>query len=168
MMRRSIVTLENWAVRLEGAILFVTLFSLIVLLVLQVLFRFVLQAPLAFTEEAGRVFFAWLVFVGAARALYVSQHFMVDILYNHVPATLQRIFGYVSDAASLGLAVIFAYAGFRMIGHGGQILPVLGVPAWVQNLALPVGMSLLAFHALCFILRREHVGDGAKHDFEEE
>ncbi|WP_423212293.1 TRAP transporter small permease [Paracoccus yeei] len=152
---------------MEGLILFCTLLALIVMLAMQVLFRFVLQAPLAFTEEAGRLLFAWLIFVGAARALYVSQHFMVDIVYNHVPAPLQKLFGCVSDAASIGLAIVLAYAGFRMVLRGGQILPVLGIPAWVQTAALPVGMTLLAFHALCFVLRRQHVGDGAQPDFEE-
>ncbi|QEU09206.1 TRAP transporter small permease [Paracoccus yeei] len=167
MMSQTIVKIEESVVRLEGLILFCTLLALIVMLAMQVLFRFVLQAPLAFTEEAGRLLFAWLIFVGAARALYVSQHFMVDIVYNHVPAPLQKLFGYVSDAASIGLAIVLAYAGFRMVLRGGQILPVLGIPAWVQTAALPVGMTLLAFHALCFVLRRQHVGDGAQPDFEE-
>ncbi|WP_190941374.1 TRAP transporter small permease [Paracoccus yeei] len=166
-MSQTIVKIEESVVRLEGLILFCTLLALIVMLAMQVLFRFVLQAPLAFTEEAGRLLFAWLIFVGAARALYVSQHFMVDIVYNHVPAPLQKLFGYVSDAASIGLAIVLAYAGFRMVLRGGQILPVLGIPAWVQTAALPVGMTLLAFHALCFVLRRQHVGDGAQPDFEE-
>ncbi|SEO20130.1 TRAP-type C4-dicarboxylate transport system, small permease component [Paracoccus alcaliphilus] len=166
-MSKTIGEIEDWVVRLEGLILFCALFGLIAMLAMQVLFRFVLQAPLAFTEEAGRLLFAWLIFVGAARALYVSQHFMVDILYNHVPAPLQKLFGYVSDVASIGLAVILAYAGFKMMSHGGQILPVLGIPAWTQMAALPVGMTLLAFHAMCFVLRGQHVGDGAQPDFEE-
>ncbi len=166
-MSQTLVKIEESVVRLEGLILFCTLFALIVMLAMQVLFRFVLQAPLAFTEEAGRLLFAWLIFIGAARALYVSQHFMVDIVYNHVPASLQKLFGYVSDAASIGLAVVLAQAGFRMVFRGGQTLPVLGIPAWVQTAALPVGMTLLAFHALCFVLRRQHVGDGAHPDFEE-
>ena len=107
-MSQTIVKIEESVVRLEGLILFCTLLALIVMLAMQVLFRFVLQAPLAFTEEAGRLLFAWLIFVGAARALYVSQHFMVDIVYNHVPAPLQKLFGYVSDAASIGLAIVLA------------------------------------------------------------
>lgn len=167
MMSQTVVKIEDWVVRLEGVILFATLFGLIVMLAMQVVYRFVLQAPLAFTEEAGRLLFAWLIFIGAARALYVSQHFMVDIAYNHVPALLQNLFGYVADAASIGLAIILAYAGFRMMGHGGQILPVLGIPAWTQMAALPVGMTLLAVHAICFVLRRHHIGDGAQPDFDE-
>lgn len=166
-MSQTIVKIEESVVRLEGLFLFCALFALVVMLAMQVLFRFVLQAPLAFTEEAGRLLFTWLIFIGAARALYVSQHFMVDILYNHVPASLQKLFGYVSDAASIGLAIVLAHAGFHMALRGGQVLPVLDIPAWVQTLALPVGMTLLAFHAVCFVLRRQHVGDGAQPDFEE-
>jgi len=156
-MLKTIAKIEDYAVRLEGLILFVALFGLIVMLAMQVFFRFVLQAPLAFTEETARLLFSWLVFVGAARALYVSQHFMVDIVYKHAPAALQTLFGYVCDAATIVLAIVLAYAGVRFMSSG-QMLPVLGISVGYQSAALPVGMALLGFHALAFVLRGQHVG----------
>jgi len=156
-MLRTITKIEHYAVRLEGLILFIALLGLIVMLAMQVFFRFVLHAPLAFTEETARLLFSWLVFVGAARALYVSQHFIVDIVYNHVSAALQSLFGYVCDIASIVLAMVLVYAGVHFMSSG-QILPVLGISAGYQSAALPVGMALLGFHAFAFVVRGKHVG----------
>jgi len=44
--------------------LFLLLFSITVFL--QVLTRFVIQIPLAWTEEVSRYFFIWMVFLGSA------------------------------------------------------------------------------------------------------
>jgi len=162
--RHILERVERWAFHFEGIILFLALLGLVVLLALQVLFRFVLQLPLAFTEEASRLLFSWLIFVGAARALFVSQHFMVDIVYRHVPASLAAIFGYLADAASVLLAIVLIYAGIRIMSSG-QTLPVLGISMGYQYMALPVGMVLMAFHGLCFILRGKHIGDGNTEDF---
>ncbi len=158
---------EAWVAKIEGVVIFVSIVALIVMLFLQVLFRFVLEAPLAFTEELARLLFAWLIFIGAAHALYVSQHFMVDIVYKHLPSAMQRAAGYLADIATIVFAVLLAWSGYGLAMHGTQVLPVLGLPAWTQNAAFPVGMALLAFHAVCFMLRREHVGDGARPEYEE-
>jgi len=166
-MLKTITKIEHYVVRFEGLILFVALFGLIVMLALQVFFRFVLHAPLAFTEETARLLFSWLVFVGAARALYVSQHFMVDIVYNNVPAALQTLFGYVCDAACIVLAGVLVYAGVGLMSSG-QMLPVLGISAGYQSAALPVGMALLGFHALAFVLRGQHVGSPVASNLEEQ
>jgi len=156
-MLNIITKIESQLVRIEGLILFIALCGLILMLAMQVFFRFVLQAPLAFTEETARLLFSWLIFVGAARALYVSQHFMVDIVYKYVPATLQSLFGYVCDVATLVFALVLVYAGVRFMASG-QVLPVLGISVGYQSAALPVGMALLSLHALAFVLRGKHVG----------
>ncbi len=159
--------IENLIVKAEEFVIFLSITALIVMLFLQVVFRFALEAPLAFTEEAARLLFTWLIFIGAARALYVSQHFMVDIVYNHVPAKVRNIAGLLSDLVTIIFALLLAWSGYGLAAQGTQMLPVLGLPVWAQNVAFPVGMLLLAFHACCIVLQREHVGDGQHPDFEE-
>lgn len=159
--------IEKLVVKAEEVVIFVSITALIVMLFLQVVFRFVLEAPLAFTEEAARLLFAWLIFVGAARALYVSQHFMVDIVHKQLPTAMQQAAGSVADIVTILFAVLLAWTGYDLAIHGTQVLPVLGLPVWTQTLAFPVGMALLAFHALCIVLDRKHVGEGQIPDFED-
>lgn len=150
---------ERRLVAVERMAIFILLCLLIVILFIQVVFRFVLNQPLDFTEEASRLLFAWLVYIGAAHALYTSQHFVVDFVYNLVPPRPAAVIGYLIDAVAIGFIAYLAWHGFRgALGGTGQILPVLQISAAAQSLALPVGLSLMAVHALSCVLCGRHIG----------
>ena len=100
-MKSAFLKLDRALFHAEGLVIFVVLFTLIVMLSLQVLFRFALNQPLDFTEEAARLLFAWLVFIGAARAMRLSQHFIVDLLYNAFPDGVRNVVGYVIDIVTI-------------------------------------------------------------------
>ncbi|MCV2869295.1 TRAP transporter small permease [Defluviimonas sp. WL0002] len=168
-MRERFLWLDEQLYRLEGVVIFAAMAVLIVMLALQVLFRFVLDQPLDFTEEAARLLFAWLVFIGAARAMRVSQHFIVDLVYNALPASPRQIVGWAVDALSVAFAATLAWIGFQTTLNGaGQILPVMGISVAAQTIALPVGMALMAIHAASFPLRNRHVGDNHSDEAYEE
>lgn len=63
------------------------LFTLLILVCfLQVLFRFVLSLPLAWTEELSRYLFILLVYVGASAAAGEGKHVRVEIIDSVLPA----------------------------------------------------------------------------------
>ncbi|GGO83862.1 hypothetical protein GCM10011348_28770 [Marinobacterium nitratireducens] len=156
----SLNWLEHRILHLEGLFIALAMTALIVDLFLQVLFRFLLDQPLDFTEELARILFAWLVFVGAAHALYHAQHFVVDLVYDALPPRAQSIAGYLVDGVVALFVLTLAWVGFRAVLSGsGAILPVLQIPASVQTLAMPAGMALMVFHTLVMLFNRRHVGD---------
>ncbi|SNT23287.1 TRAP transporter small permease [Antarctobacter heliothermus] len=168
-MRNLYKKFDDLVFHFEGAILFLTLTSLVAILSLQVLFRFFLNQPLDFTEEIARLLFAWLIFIGAARAMRVSQHFVVDVVYLALPSKLRNPIGYLVDAVTIGfLAMLFWIGLTASIKGAGQILPVMQISASAQTSALPVGMVLMLIHAIGFPLRRAHVGDREFDSFAEE
>lgn len=163
-MGKTFRAVDDLAFRLEGVILFGVLTSLVVILAMQVVFRFFLNQPLDFTEEIARLLFSWLVFIGAARAMRVSQHFLVDVVYNALPRSLRRPVGHLIDAVTVGfVGVLFWIALTASIKGAGQIMPVMQISASAQTAALPVGMLLMVIHAIGFPLRRQHIGD-PQHD----
>lgn len=67
--------------------LIAVLFTLLILVCfLQVLFRFVLSLPLAWTEELSRYLFILLVYVGASAAAGEGKHVRVEIIDSVLPA----------------------------------------------------------------------------------
>lgn len=156
----SLNWLEQRILHLEGFFIAVAMIVLIVDLFLQVLFRFLLDQPLDFTEELARIVFAWLVFIGAAHALYQAQHFVVDLLYDALPPFARSVAGYLIDAVVILFTLILAWVGFKAALSGpGAILPVLQIPTSTQTLAMPTGLALMAFHSLSMLCNRRHVGD---------
>lgn len=168
-MRATIAKLDNLAFKFEGFLLFSVLCALVVILSMQVLFRFFLNQPLDFTEEIARLLFAWLVFVGAARAMRVSQHFLIDIVYNNLPNNIRNAIGYLVDFVTLAFIAAMFWIGITASLKGAaQIMPVLQISKSSQTMALPMGMLLMAVHAIGFPIRRQHIGDPHHDDFAEE
>lgn len=77
-------------------VLVVLVISLLLLMVtcatLQIVFRYVLEKPLAWSEELARFAFTWVSFLAAALALDKQMHFGLDILVKGIKPERQRVF----------------------------------------------------------------------------
>lgn len=159
-MSRLLIRLEGGLVRLEEMAIFAVLMGLVANLFLQVLFRFVVKLPLDFTEEVSRVLLIWLVFLGAARGVYVGQHFLVSLAFDALPGTARWVVGVLVDLTTVGFLGLLMWFSWQSSQAGAiQVLPVLGTSVMVQTLAMPVGTSLMALHALMLPMRRWSGGD---------
>lgn len=133
--------------------------SLVVVMLAQVFFRFVLENPLDVSEELSRMCMIWLVFLGAARALRTCEHFMVDAIFRFFPAPLARVVSLMIDVITVAFIIALIWvSGSTSFGGATQILPALGIPVLWQTAALPVGMGLMLFHAIGFLIHRVPVG----------
>lgn len=141
-MYRVIAVFENVC-----AITALTLFS--VFIVTSVVFRYLLDMPLSWTEEASLIAFAWLLFLGAAISARENAHILID-LFAPDPTSLA---GRASEgfAALMGAVVslVMAYAGYRYaVGAAPMMTPIFRISSAVYNAAAPVGFALIALHML--------------------
>jgi TRAP-type C4-dicarboxylate transport system permease small subunit len=88
---------ENVAVALIG-----TMFACFLL---QIAFRYVLNRPLAWTEEVILLCWLWGVLWCAAFVMSDEEEIRFDLVYTVVPARVRRAFTVIS---SIGLIVLFA------------------------------------------------------------
>ena len=64
--------------------------ALAVVVFLQVFNRFVLKAPLAWSEDLAMLLFQWVVFLGAAIGVRRLRHFGIDLVVKKLPARMHR------------------------------------------------------------------------------
>ena len=69
---------------------FVLVIALTVVVFFQVFNRFVLKAPLAWTEELAMLLFQWVVFLGAAVGVKRMSHFGIDLLVEKLSRKARR------------------------------------------------------------------------------
>lgn len=67
--------------------------------ILQVIFRYVLNQPLGWTQELCLTMWLWVVFWGAAFILRERDHVSFDVLALATPKHTQRIFALISALA---------------------------------------------------------------------
>lgn len=138
-MIRNII--EKW----YGVICFLTWFlcgTMCLLLGFQILNRFILHVPAAWSEEFCRYNFVWLTIIASAKAQHDRQQLAVDImpyLLEHKPIVKNgvRLFAQVLALFFLGVIVVQTI-GFCMNSLGTTCLTVR-VPIIYIYAILPVG-----------------------------
>ena len=133
------------------AILFATT---IFIVAAQVIFRYVFNSSLTWSEELVRYLFSWIIFLGAALAIKNGTHIRVDFLVNKLPAKISRflkLFNYVVISAFL---ILLAILGFMLVVRTANTLsPALSLPInYVFYASLPVTGLLGIYYAIARII----------------
>jgi TRAP-type C4-dicarboxylate transport system permease small subunit len=150
---------DDQLVRLERAVIFGLMIFLVVILTLQVLSRYVFDAPLDYTEEASRFGLIWLVFIGSAYAAYLNEHFVVRLLVDRIRFPGRTAYLILVDVVVILFFVGLIYYGAKLAWRNPRVEPALGLSMGWAYLAIPVGCSLMIFHMLVALVRVRVFGD---------
>lgn len=127
----------------EGAILLLVL-GMVVACLAQVIWRYVLNDPLTWSEEAARYLLVWASFLCAWLAWRARAHLGLDVLVVRVPARLRPLLDRGMEAAVAGFAVLSIQVSERMVSVGMmQPSAVLEIPMGWVYLAWPVAAGLI-------------------------
>ncbi len=153
---------ENVAAMLMGGLLFI--------LFLQVFTRYVLNDPLAWTEEAARYVYVYIVFLGSSAAISDRSHVGIDYFAKALPPRAQWIVALLVNLLILTALAHLIYWGWRAAMRQWNLpLVVLDIPyTWVY-LIIPVTAVLMTLRTLVVMredfqaMRRgEHVASDAR------
>ena len=131
------------------------LVAIVVILFSSVFWRYFLNDPVSWSEDAALFCMVWMTLLGAPVGLIRGEHVAVDMLLNALPAGLGRALMVVINGVVLTTAVTVVYYGGPFVRQGmARIIPSMD---WLSQgyvyLALPVGFGLLAPICLENILR---------------
>jgi len=118
--------------------------ALTIVIFLQVFYRFVLRAPLVWSEEMALFLFQWTVFMGAALAVKQRSHFGLDIFIQRLPPVI------IKTLDKFGQVIIFCIA-LGMIYWGYQITRMTMLQLYA-TLKFPVGYCYLGILVSGFLM----------------
>lgn len=137
-----------------GAALF--LFTFVGFLV-QVFWRYALNSPLPWTEEAVLIAFVWSIFWATAFIVPLRDHVTFDVAYDAVSDRTRRIFDIVSMAALLiAFVILIPYTWEYLDFLTRKKSPVLRLPMhWIYGcyLLFVVAVAVQAAWRLWHLLR---------------
>lgn len=87
---------------------------MMVAVALQVVFRYVLNDPLAGSEEIGRLAFVWLTFIGAAVATRDNLHVRIDYLANKMQPRAARNCRILDQVATACFGALMVWVGLLL------------------------------------------------------
>jgi TRAP-type C4-dicarboxylate transport system permease small subunit len=125
----------------------VLLASMTVIVFLQVLFRYVLNHPLDWSEELGSFAFVWMSLLGASIGLKRNEHPRLDLVVNLFSSETQRLIAGLYNLAILFLlAVLFIYGVSLTASMKSQLTAALQYSVSFVYAVLPISAAIMFIH----------------------
>jgi TRAP-type C4-dicarboxylate transport system permease small subunit len=129
--------------------------GLIVVVMANVVARYVFNLSLAWVNEMGEFTLLWLTFLGGARAIQLGAHLSITELVDTAGPRLRRLLGWIAEATAAAVLLALLVWGLALSRQMmGQTLSVTYIPMGLAYASMPVGSAL----GLLFILRRLLLG----------
>jgi TRAP-type C4-dicarboxylate transport system permease small subunit len=110
----------------------------------QVLFRYLLEIPLHWTEELARYLTVWIVLLGAALGFRSDRHFRFLFLLAWLPTAARRTAERLLEGLSAAFLLVFLVATIPLLPIArDQTAPGLEISLIWLYLALPVGAAFM-------------------------
>lgn len=121
--------------------------GMLIVVALQVYYRFVLNDPLDWSEEVARYLFVWLSFLGAAVGVRHRVHLGIDTLEKSLDPQKYRYIATIINLVILlflGFIFFFSFRVLNVVGH--QSSPAVGISMLYPYLAVPVGALFMGIN----------------------
>ena len=144
--------------------LILILFSILILVsLLQVLFRFVLNLPLAWTEELARYVFITLIYCGASSAAASNRHVRVELIDGVIPVKYRWVSNVIMRLFCSAFCIIIAFNNLEVVKNAHiseQLSASMRIPMWMIYSIVLLMFLLIAFRFLqtayyCFCTRKD-------------
>jgi TRAP-type C4-dicarboxylate transport system permease small subunit len=135
-----------WVDRLVGWGLALCMGAMTCIVFISVLFRYVFNNPLTWTEELASLLFAWVTFVGAYVSFRSRSHISIDTLVIFLPSAARQWVARFVDVCVLLLLALFLWEGISLTMTTWSLeYPAMEISRGYLYLAIPVGAVLMAF-----------------------
>lgn len=139
--------------KITEKILSFVLFLMLFLLIIQVVFRYIVQSPLSWTEELLRYLMTWLVFLGASMASKLDSHLGINFIQDKLSEKYKNVFDILLKIIICVFLVVLIYYGFSLTSSvAGTSSPVLRISMALPYYSVVVGGLLMLLHTIVRII----------------
>lgn len=140
--------------------------GLLVCVVLEVFFRYVLQLSIVWSEEVAVYLFIWGSLIAAAVVVGSNQHFSIPVFFDLLPTRERRILDVGITVFCMAFALVVAWKGsqwsWRMWSDSS---PVLQMPQGGVYAVIPLTAVYMLIHLMNRLMRvfgehTEHTNKG--------
>ncbi|PIE55496.1 MAG: C4-dicarboxylate ABC transporter permease [Dethiosulfovibrio peptidovorans] len=117
---------------------------------LGVLFRYVFQSPLGWSEEFSRYVMIWMALLSVALCIWRQEHVGVTMFVKKLPRSLAKGVIFASNGLNLAFLSVLMIYGFQMAQRGkAQIATGLGTSMEWWLMSVPVSAGICMVMLIC-------------------
>ena len=140
----------------EDALLLVILISMILLAGSQIFLRNLFDYSLFWGDEMLRLMVLWITIAGGLAASRMDKHISIEVLDRFLPIPVQLAAKIIIDLFTASICALFAWQSARFVmssyEYGDTLLN--NTPAWMLQIILPIGFTLMAYRHLILAIKR--------------
>lgn len=142
----TFIRINDWIIKIAKVVSIVAFILMLLMSTAQILFRFIFNLPLGWTEELSRFMFVWATMIGISIFTRVRAHSTVDVLSMSIPEKFQKPLQLLVDVLCIVFFAVIIVGGFIMVKVTmNQISPACKIPMGLIYLAVPVsGIIMLS------------------------
>lgn len=155
----SLISFEKRITKVEKFICTVWYALIIIMLVLQVVTRFILKSSIPWTDESARYLWTTLCFIGCGAAISEDAHIEINLIGSLISgmkddekklkaARLSDIFRYIIVILIAIFLVIINWKYMLTIKKTGMLSSALAFPVWGLYLIIVIGFIGVIIHSL--------------------
>lgn len=148
-----IETASRVAARVTAIVCVGMTIGLIGSLLLQIAFRYLLNAPLSWTGEVAVFLFVWTVLLLASLGVREGTHVRLSLLVDSLPPALGVVIERLILAAITLFGIFLSSTGVRMVELvWGNTSAAIQYPLQALYIAAPISGALIALHGLARLI----------------
>lgn len=154
---RGLSRFVSWITEFPAAILLVIE---VVLLLANVIFRYLLHAPLSWGDELASVFFIWLAMLGAVIAVRRGEHMRLTTFVSHMSERRRQFLDTFGIVVVLTFVVLLVPPAWEYVEEEWVIsMPVLEIAHSYRVAAIAVGLLLMILELIAQLLLNARLKD---------
>ncbi len=150
-------TLKKIINNIEEYISSVLLGAMVLLIFLQIIFRFILNLPLRWTEETARYAMILLIYLSACSGVKKEKHIRIEAIHNALPQKAALVYWVISNIIWMLFNLVMIVYGINMAGYiysTGQVSPVLHLPMGILYMVIPVCFTIMEIRIVQLVVAR--------------
>jgi len=116
--------------------------GIVILIGVQVVYRYILNDPLSWPEEVARNAFVWLIALGTVKLFRERTNYVIDFFLVSAPQAVQRVAAWIFDVAALVFFVALLIGDWPVLRANAHIRTAIDLPINVLYASFAVAASL--------------------------
>lgn len=89
--------------------------NIFVMMLLQIIMRFIFNDPLTWSEEIARLSLFWMAFLGSVIAVREKSHICVDLIVHKLPGKVGKHLALLTNIMIIGFLVVLFVCGINYV-----------------------------------------------------
>lgn len=134
-------------------ICFPTALAFFIILLMQVLFRYVLRHPIEWYLEVVGITYMWSLFMGISIAFKSGSHVQFQFLFHKLGARIQRYLSFICQVMALFFFIFMVIYGVKLcLTAKDYIIPTIDMSQGWKFLCVPISGVILVLHTMDLIV----------------